>query len=268
MKKLLSIMALFALVFTACEPMGEDAKKSAIKLTTDAEVNISSGSAMGFLKYELIAPVEGATVEATADVEWIGNFGYKEMGKITYTVGQNPDEGPRTGIITVTYDSSLFQVTINQAGNPAPTNKTITDFKLQGKYYGIQSGMYNYYLIFSDLGLDSGNMYSVPNAHYYFVDLFLLEAPADLNNVTIPVGTYEFDKSNSGFAGTFTDTYSWYQINDAYGSASSENQISYESGKLIVEEGKVTLEVTLFIGDVKEKHTVVYEGDYSFINEA
>lgn len=268
MKKLLSIVALFALLFTACEPAGEDAKNSAIKLTTDSVVNISSGSAMGFLKYELIAPVEGAKVEATADVDWINNFGYKEMGKITYTIDKNPDEGPRTGVITVTYNSSSFTVTINQAGNPAPTNKTITDFKLQGKYYGIQAGMYNYYLIFSDLGLDSSNMFSVPNAHYYLVDLYLLEAPADLDNVTIPVGTYEFDKSNSGFANTFTDTYSWYQINDAYGTASSKNQISYESGKLTVEEGKVTLEVTLYIDDVLEKHTVVYEGDYAFINEA
>lgn len=268
MKKLLSIVALFALIFTSCEIANKEVKSSAIKLVTDSEVNISSGSAMGFIKYELVTPVDGITIEATADVEWISNFGYKEMGKITYNVEQNPDETPRTGIITVTYDKSSFQVTINQAGNPAPTNKTISDFTLQGKYYGIQSGLYNYYLIFSDLGLDSNNMYSVPNARYYLVDLFLDEAPADTTNITIPVGTYDFDKSNSGFAGTFTDTYSWYQINDNEGFASSENQISYESGKLTVEEGKVTLEVTLFIGDIKEKHTVVYEGDYSFINEA
>lgn len=268
MKKLLSILALASLIFTACDPAGYETKDATIKLTTDAVVNVGCGSAMGMLKYELVKPIEGATVEATADVEWINNFGYKEMGKITYSVEQNPDETPRTGVITVTYDSSSFQVTINQAGNPAPTNRTITDFMLLGKYYGIQSGLYNYYLIFSDLGLDSNNMFSVPNARYYLVDLFLDEAPADLNNVTIPVGTYDFDKSNSGFAGTFTDTYSWYQTNDDQGFASSENQISYESGKLTVEEGKVTLEVTLFIGDVKEKHTVVYEGDYSFLNEA
>ena len=268
MKKLLSIVALFALIFTACETANEETKKSGIKLTTDSEVNVSSGSAMGFIKYELTAPVEGATVEATANVEWIGNFGYKEMGKITYKVEKNPDEAPREGVITVTYDKSSFQVTINQAGNPAPTNKTISDFKLYGKYYGIQAGMYNYYLIFSDLGLDSNNSYIVPNAHYYFVDLYLLETPADMNKITIPVGTYEFDKTNSGFANTFTDTYSWYQINDEQGNASSKNQISYESGKLIVEEGKVTLEVTLYIDDVLEKHTVIYEGDYAFINES
>lgn len=269
MKKILSILALLSLIVTACEPAGNDeVKGAAIKLTTEDQVNVGSGSAMGFLKYELINPIEDATVEATADVDWIGNFGYKEMGKITYTVEKNPDEAPRTGVITVTYDSSSFQVTINQAGNPAPTNKTISDFSLTGKYYGIQAGMYNYYLIFNDLGLDGNNSYSVPNAHYYFVDLYLLETPADMNHITIPVGTYEFDKSSSGFANTFTDTYSWYQINDESGNASSKNQISYETGKLTVEEGKVTLEVTLYMGDVLEKHTVVYEGDYSFINES
>ena len=268
MKKLLSILALLSLIVTACEPAGNEVKNAAIKLLTDSEVNISSGSAMGFLKYELVSPIEGATVEATADVDWIGNFGYKEMGKITYNVEKNPEEDPREGVITVTYDKSSFQVTINQAGNPAPTNKTISDFKLYGKYYGIQAGMYNYYLIFSDLGLDSNNSYIVPNAHYYFVDLYLLETPADMENITIPVGTYEFDKTNSGFANTFTDTYSWYQINDEQGNAPSKNQISYESGKLIVEEGKVTLEVTLYIDDVLEKHTVIYEDDYAFINES
>lgn len=267
MKKLLSIVALFALIFAACEPVGDDAQGSAIKLITDAEVNVSSGSAMGFIKYELIDPVEGESVEATANVEWIGNFGYKEMGKITYAVDKNPNEGPRSGIITVTYGGSSFDVTINQDGNPAPTNKTIADFMLQGKYYGIQQGMYNYYLAFSDLGMDSNNMFNTPDAHYYFVDLYLLEAPADKTHITIPVGTYDFDKSNSGFSNTFTDSYSWYQINDASGNASSKNQISYEEGKLIVEEGKVTLEVALYIGDVKEKHTVIYEGDYSFLNE-
>ena len=62
MKKLLSIVALFALIFTACETANEETKKSGIKLTTDSEVTVSSGSAMGFIKYELTAPVEGATV--------------------------------------------------------------------------------------------------------------------------------------------------------------------------------------------------------------
>lgn len=268
MKRVLSLLALVSLIFTACEKATEDNNKVSIKLTSTETVSVSSGSSMGFITYELLTPVEGATVEATADVDWIGGFDYKQMGKIMYRIDQNPLEEGRSGKITVTYNKSSFDVVINQSGNPAPTQKTITDFTLYGKYYGIQSGLYNYYLIFSDLGLDDNNMYAVPDAHYYLVDLFLTEAPEDMGHITIPVGTYDYDPTNSGFDGTFTETYSWYQINDAYGVASSENQISYESGKLIVEEGKVTLEVTLYFGDVKETHIVVYEGDYSFIDES
>ena len=269
MKRLFSIFCIFAMLLTSCENNIVEEGNQAIKLTSQDVVSVGCGSSMGFITYEILSPKEGATVEATADVEWIGDFNYKQMGKIMYNVEKNPLEEKRTGVITVMYDGkTAFTVTINQDENPAPTNKTITDFLLTGKYYGIQAGMYNYYLIFSDCGLDANNMYSVPNGHYYLVDLFLLETPEDMSNITVPLGTYSFDKTNSGFADTFTDTYSWYQINDEAGNASSKNQISYEKGTLTVEEGKVTLEVTLYIDGIEEIHTVVYEGDYSMINEA
>lgn len=267
MKKILSLLTIVAMLFTACDKENETpGTAEQIKLTTNAEISVSSGSAFAFLKYEILEIVEGAEVEAKANVDWINNFGYKEMGKISFTIDTNPDSVNRTGEITVTYDKSSFKVIIKQKGNPAPTLKTITDFGLTVKYYGIQAGMYNYYLAFSDLGLDENNMEHTPNAHYYFVDLYLDEAPADNENVTIPLGTYEFDKSSSGFADTFTDTYSWYHTNDAYGNSTS--QISYDAGKLVVEEGKITLEVTLTFGDIQETHTVIYEGDYEVINES
>ena len=79
MTKYLSIISFFALIFTACEKSEEAANKSAIKLITESEINVGPGSAMGFIKYELITPVDGASVEATANVDWIGNFGYKEI---------------------------------------------------------------------------------------------------------------------------------------------------------------------------------------------
>ena len=267
MKRLFFIFSIFAMLLTSCETISEDNNQS-IRLTSKDVVSVGCGSSMGYISYDILVPVEGATVEATSTVEWIGNFDYKQMGKIMYNVEKNPSEQEREGEIVVSYDNTSFKVLIKQAGNPKPTSKTITDFQLTGKYYGIQSGMYNYYLIFSDLGLDSNNMFSVPNGRYYLVDLFLTEAPADASNVTVPVGTYDFDKTSSGFANTFTDTYSWYQINDEYGNASSKNQISYEKGTLTVEEGKVTLDVTLYIDGIEEIHTVVYEGDYSMINEA
>lgn len=268
MKNILSIFAIIALLFTACEPTTDEpqAENQQIKLTSDATIKVGSGNAMAFITYEILEVVEGAEVKAEADVEWISNFKYNQQGKITFTTEANPDDEPREGVITVSYDKSKFEVKVEQALSEAPTNKVVEVSNLQIKYYGIQGGMFNYYLAFSDEGWTSDHYYNVPNAKFYFVDLFLLESPEDMNNIIIPNGTYEYDPTNSGMANTFTESYSWYQINDEYGNASSANQISYEKGKLIVEDGKVTLQVTMQINHVQEHHEVVFEGDYTAID--
>ena len=148
MKRLFSIFCIFAMLLTSCENNIVEEGNQSIKLTSQDVVSVGCGSSMGFITYEILSPKEGATVEATADVEWIGDFNYKQMGKIMYNVEKNPLEEKRTGVITVMYDGkTAFTVTINQAENPAPTKKTITDFQLTGKYYGIQAGMI---LTFSD----------------------------------------------------------------------------------------------------------------------
>ncbi len=270
MKNIFAIFAVAAMLFTACEPANNpdnpQNENQQIKLTSPEEIKVSSGSAMAFITYEILEMVEGAEVSAEANVEWISNFKYNQQGKITFTTEANPDGEPREGIITVSYDKSKLEVKVIQSLSETPTNKVIEVSNLQIKYYGIQGGMYNYYLAFSNEGWTSGHDYNVPNAQFYFVDLYLMEAPEDLNNITIPNGTYEYDPTNAGMANTFTETYSWYQINDEYGNAPSANQISYEKGKLIVEDGKVTLQVTMQINHVQEHHEVFFEGDYTAID--
>lgn len=264
MKRLFFTFSLFAMLLTSCETVSEGT--DFIKLTSKESVNVGSGSSMGYISYDLLTPVEGATVEATATVEWIGDFDYAQMGKIMYNVEKNPAEEARTGEIVVTYGNDSFKVTITQAANPAPTFKSVTVPHLIGSYYGIQGGMYNYYLAFTDIATD--NNYNCPNAIYYFVDLYMLQEPEDMNNITVPLGEYDFDISNSGIPGTFVESFSWYQINDSGGYPSPETQLSYETGKLIVEEGKLTLSVTLTIDGIQENHVVVYEGDYSLRDES
>ena len=265
MKNILAIFAVMAMLFAACEPVVIDEPTQQIKLTTDSEVTVNSGSVMGFIKYEILSQVEGAEVKAESTVDWIGSFDYSE-GKIGYTVQANPNAEARMGVVTISYDKSSVTVTINQKLSEAPTNEQISATYLQGKYYGIQQGLYNYYLAFSDLGLDNNNMFSTPNAHYYFVDLYLDVAPADMNNIVVPNGVYEFDITNSGFANTFTDSFSWYQINNEQGYALSENQIHFEAAKLTVEDGKVTLEARMQIDYMQKTHVVTYEGAYSLID--
>jgi hypothetical protein len=85
-----------------------------------------------------------------------------------------------------------------------------------------------------------------------------------MNNIVIPDGEYEFDATNLGYANTFTKSFSWYQVND--GSGFDTCQIKYETGKLIVEDGKVTLDITLQIDHSQHNHKVVYEGEYSLLD--
>ena len=266
MKKFLSFFGIVALLFTACENPKDDVNgnNEQIKLTSSAEVKVNSGSAMAFINYEILEMVAGAEVKAEANVSWIGNFDYRQQGKINFTVERNPDAEPREGVITVSYDKSKLEVKIIQALSEAPTNKQINTPLLQGKYYGVQGGLFNYYLVFSDLGLDANNMYSTPNAHYYFVDLYLPNAPEDMENIIVPNGEYEYDITNSGWPNTFTQSFSWYHINDETGF--QLGTAHYDTGKLIVEDGKVTLEVTLTIDARQENHKVVYEGDYSLLD--
>ena len=225
---------------------------------------------MGFIKYEILESVEGAEVKAEADVNWICDFDYSSTGQIGYSVKANPDAEPRTGVITVSYDKSSFTVTVTQKLSENPTNEYITATYLQGKYYGnytgLSEGMYNYYLAFSDLGLDAENNFSTPNAHYYFVDLFLDVEPTDMANIVVPNGVYEYDITNSGFMNTFTHSSSWYQINDETGFAIPGYQIHYDKGTLTVEDGKVTLEITLEVDHMQKTHVVTYEGAHSLID--
>ncbi len=268
MKKFLSFFGIVALLFTACNNTNDDVDSNTqIKLTSSTEVKVNSGSAMAFITYDILEMVAGAEVKAEANVSWIGNFDYRQQGKINFTVERNPDAEPREGVITISYDKSKLEVKIIQALSETPTNKQINTPLLQGKYYGSytgSNGLYNYYITFSDLGMDSTNNFNTPNAYYYFVDLYLDTPPADLENIVLPNGVYEYDINNSGFPNTFIESYSWYQINDESGVPAS--QTHYESGKLTVEENKVTLEITMTIDHVQETHKVVYEGDYSLLD--
>ncbi len=273
MKKIFSLFAVVALLFASCEKAAEDKTQpeqptptptEQIKLVTNDTMKVSSGSAMAFIKYEILELVEGAKVEVSANVDWIYDFKQNEQNKISFTIGANPEAVDREGIITVTYDKSQFSVTVIQELSEAPTSIVFEAEFLQGKYYGVQGGLFNYYLAFSDLGLDANNMYSTPNAHYYFVDLYLPNAPEDMENIVVPNGEYEYDITNSGWPNTFTHSFSWYHINDETGF--QLGTAHYDTGKLIVEDGKVTLEVTLTIDARQENHKVVYEGDWSLID--
>ena len=126
----------------------------------------------------------------------------------------------------------------------------------QGEYYGTQyTETYNYYLVLSDLGLDENN-YAVGGGTYYQVDLYGVEGTVDAEGyIHVPAGTYEFDLYDTCAEWTMGNYYSgYYKINaDA---TAYEAKSGFESGKAVVTENSITLEV--MIGGVK--HTVTYNG--------
>lgn len=266
MNKILSVVAAVALLFTACESAneGSGAGDKQIKLISNEVVKVGSNDSIAFLEYEILDMVAGAEVKAYTNVDWIGSFDYKQQGKIIFWVDKNPDDEPREGVITITYDKSQLEVKVIQQLNENPTNKDIQVKLLQGKYYGNVQGLYNYYLVFSDLGMDSNNLFSTPNARYYIADLYLEVEPSDMNNITVPVGVYSYDSNNQPIGGSFKQQFSWYQVNDESGAVASQTR--YEDGMLTIEDGKVTFKVTLEIDDIEETHTVIYEGDYSLLD--
>ena len=82
--------------------------------------------------------------------------------------------------------------------------------------------------------------------------------------IIVPNGTYGFDEVSQGWPNMFGHEFSWLQQNDAYGNSGS--QTLFDDGELIVEDGKVTLKVTMTVEGIEEKHTVTYEGDYELVD--
>lgn len=266
MNRLLSIVALLAVVLISCESVSNTAPK--ITITSQNNMYVSRGSAMGIINYIIENPVDDYSVNATADVEWIHSFSYKTPGRINFSINSNPDSVERIGVITLTYGDSSATVTIRQAENPAPMSVDVEANFLDIKYFGIQGGLHNYYLSFSDFGMDGNNGYKRPNATYYFVDLYLLNAGSAADGYKLPLGRYEYDNTNSeAIVDSFKYSFSWYQMNDNNGSALPGRLVHYDSGRLIVEEDKITLCVGLDVDSVSQIHTVVFNGDYNMIVE-
>ena len=112
-KKFFSVLAAFALLFTACETATEEAVgKFHITTETTIEVNVPGC----FNAYYVIdEAVEGAKVVATPNVEWIHINGIDEEAcAIQFCVDENTGDA-RTGKIEVTYAGAKENITINQA---------------------------------------------------------------------------------------------------------------------------------------------------------
>ena len=267
MKRLFVLFALCAIMVTACEPVKtgreDNTTTSVITISSKTEISVGSGSTMGIITYTIENPVEGATVEATADVEWIGSFDFSQMGKIGYKVEANATYDARVGKITVSYNGQNTVITFNQAGKVRPQEIALEAPYVLGHYFGDYANMnYNYYLVLSSSNYDSnGSFYAA--GWKFFIDIYSEERPADYSHIRIPNGVYTFNPNNDGMAGTFLESYSVYKEYDLNGYQVDEK--AFSEGTLTVTDDMIKLEV-IFDGET-DMYVVTFEGYYAMVDK-
>ena len=269
MKRLFYLLLALPLVFAACEPdtpEQEVEKEAVLTLTSEAEMNFEAEGGEGVITYTAEwkdvtrnSPVPAPEVEATCEAEWVERLTVAE--NITFTVLANEADARSTKVV-VTYGDKSFEVAVKQAAKQndkpePPTGVNIEAKHLYGDYYGDEysPGVGNYYMALSDLGI-SEDGYAYPGGSYYYVDLYgpLFDGEGD---ITLPVGTYTFDESDSCSEWTIGASYSVYMAWDENGnSLAGEDGLRFTAATLVVTESGATLTATI---DGVE-HTVTFEG--------
>lgn len=263
------------MVFAACEPEPAPEKEYAaeLTLTSEATMEFTAEGGEGTITYtaEIVEVTRDyiPQVEATCEAEWVTINGVAE--NITFTVAANEAEARETKI-NVTYADKSFDVVVKQAAKeneepePEPEPEDGVKFAatyLQGDYYGEQysPGVGNYYVYLSDLGFDEEG-YASAGGTYYRLDLYgpLFEGEGE---VSLPVGTYNFDSNDTMAEWTIGNYYSAYIVFDENGQCTTgETGAPYTAATLVVTESGVTLTATI---DGVE-HTVTYEGKGEFVD--
>lgn len=264
MKKVLFLCSIIATLLVSCELGNDPIKNDAtIKITSKSEITVGNGNAQGIITYELLSPVAGITIEATANVAWINSFDFSQMGKIGYKVDANSTYDERTGVITISYNGYDTNLTLTQSGKTRPEEIKSEAPYILGHYYGDYANInYNYYLVLSESDYDAnGSFYAA--GYKYFLDIYSEERPADYNNIRVPNGVYTFNIDNDGRAGTFLESFSIYKVYDESGMEVEERP--YSEGTLTVTDDMVKLEV-VFADDVNLQ-VVTYSGDYTMIDK-
>lgn len=277
MKKLFMVLSLCTLFATACEtPLdgsqdnsGNQNEESNEPSTPEPEIylgkdsiTVGSGSSMSTISYSITDPVDGLTIEATADVEWIHSFNYVNTGKIGFSTSANESYEERVGVITVTYGSASATATVTQSAQARPQIVNITAPYLLGHYFGDYANeAFNYYIVLSESNYDANKSFYA-GGWKYFLDVYASTHPTDYTKIRIPNGVYTLNTNNDGKAGTFLSYYSIYKEYNSNGTERAERE--YKSGKLTVTDELITLDVTFTDGT--DNHVVTYSGDYTIID--
>lgn len=110
-KKLFSVIAAFALLFTSCEMLtGEQTGK--FHITSETTIEAAADGSCYSIGFVIDEAVDGAKVTATASHDWIKDVAVDEQN-VSFCVKANEGEA-RTGYVELVYAGAKAKVTINQ----------------------------------------------------------------------------------------------------------------------------------------------------------
>ncbi len=264
MKRLFTLITLgVALLFAACDT-NDGGATAHLFITSPNIVEVGAASNTVSVSYNLVAPVEGVQVaaQAVSGEEAIGNITHPATGLILIEVKANTTSSQRNAVIEISYGKELTSILIKQAaGNGSGGNNgggkadvEYTALCMDGYYYGEKygEGADRYAFFLSDQGLNNGGQ-AYTNGTYYYVDCF---SPAD-KSTSLPMGTYTFDRSNSG--NPYTINSDNCQLILTGESVEDTTSTPMTDVTMTVTANKVVLEATI---DGKV-HKVTYMGDLS-----
>lgn len=102
-----------------------------INVTSDNPMDVSNANDLYAIEYTIINPVDGKSISAATDVDWITDFAYSTDGEISFVVAAQAAGDPaRSGNITLKYDGADdVVVAVNQAAGAGAVVDYTIDFE-------------------------------------------------------------------------------------------------------------------------------------------
>ncbi len=250
MKRFLLLFALVAFACVACETNDNVESKPTITVVSGDVVEIDADGGEAEVSFTT-ANGSGSKVTAKTNASWLETK--VEGNTIKLTAEANNTADIREAEVTIKYEGAEANITVKQAASEYDV--VFKAKRFEGIYFGTEySAMHNYYIILSDVGVNS-DATAKANGKYYYFDMYR-NIMADEMNPVLPDGEYKFDATNSFADKTFSDESSWYAETGADGKVAKS--ASFKEATVTVKGGKFSAIITM---DDDTTHYVSYEGD-------
>ena len=265
MKNLFTALALgFVMLFVACETPEEGSLKH-FSITSELNMEVEAKGGSVAITYSIKNAISGESIKTTilSGEQMINEVTQPAAGVIILDIASNDTGAERAAVVKVAYGAESANVTITQTandsgngGNGGDNNDGKYDVEftasfINGYYYGEKygDGADRYAFFLSDQGLNNGGQ-AYTNGTYYYIDCF---APAN-KSLILPLGTYNFDKSNTGNPFTINSENS--QLILTGDSVENTSSTIMSDAKMTVSANKIVLEATIS----GKRHKVTFFG--------